>query len=110
MSGYANVVDVKRGDVGVIFTDTLAATGLANLNNVTSLLFLLRNHSTGTLVSKTATVTNSATLTVQYVTQSGDLGTAGVYLQEWELTFNDGSVLTFPSRGYNLVRVADDLN
>lgn len=104
-------VTVKKDDIGVLFSDTLTASGV-NFSNVTSALFLLKDDVLGTAISKTATTSNptTGTVSIAYTTQSGDLGTSGVYSQEWELTFSGGAVLTFPSDGYNKVQIIDDLN
>lgn len=105
----STAVQVKRGDVGAILADTLNADGLANLNNATAVLLLLREYYTDVLLTFTATIISSTARTVQYVIQSGDL-VEGVYRQEWQVTFVDASVLTFPSRGTNWVFVGQDLN
>ena len=34
----------------------------------------------------------------------------GEYLQEWEVTFSDGGILTFPSGGHNTIKIIEDLN
>jgi hypothetical protein len=106
----SKAVVVKRGDAGVIFEDVLDAGGLTNLDDVETLLFLLREVTTDALISKTAAVVDSNARTVKYVTQPGDLDMAGIYRQEWEATFTDEAPLTFPSRGYNYVYVDPDLN
>jgi hypothetical protein len=100
---------VKQHDVSVIFTDTLEATGLTDLNDVDEIVFVLRHVSGSPAVAGTASIVSSVERTVRYVAQSGDLDTAGVYRQEWEVTFDDGAVLTFPSDGYNMVEVLADL-
>jgi hypothetical protein len=105
-------VEAKRGDIGVLFTDTPAAVDV-DFTDVATALFLMKDkRGVVTLVSGDATTSNEATgsCDIRYVTQDGDLDVAGLYRQEWELTFGDGSVLTFPSRGWNEVIVTEDLN
>lgn len=108
-SSTLTTVEVKRGDVGVRFTDTLAATGFDFTG--AAVLFLLKHTSNGTLISAAATVDTAGigTATVHYDTVTGDLATSGRYRQEWEVT-KTGQPKTFPSDGYNTVLVIDDLN
>lgn len=106
-------VTAKRGDIGVRFTDTLT-TGDATFDftGATAKFLLKPVTSTGTLVQGTATLDNTTTpgtATIHYDTDTDDLATAGDYYQEWEIT-KGGVVLTFPSEGYNLVHVLEDLN
>lgn len=103
-------VTVKRGDIGVRFDDTLTAAGF-DFSGAT-VVFLLRNIRTGTTtVTGSATVDSAAvgTATVHYTTDSDDLATADDFYQEWEVT-KAGNKLSFPSNGYNLVHVLEDLN
>ena len=46
---------------------------------------------------------------VQYDWQPGDTDRAGVRRAEFEVTYSDGSVETFPNAGYLLVSVVEDL-
>lgn len=46
---------------------------------------------------------------VQYQFQSGDLDQSGRYRYEWEVTFGDGGVLTFPGDDYATIWVRDEL-
>lgn len=104
-----STITVKRSDVGVVFTDTLTANDVAVNLTTATVLFVLR-HSSGTVISKTAVIVSAAAGTVSYTTVTSDLSTAGKYRQEWQATFGDGRVYTFPSDGWNTVNVIDDLN
>jgi len=42
---------------------------------------------------------------VSYTWQAGDSDEPGMYNASWEVTYNDGSVETFPNPGYIKVRV-----
>jgi aryl-phospho-beta-D-glucosidase BglC (GH1 family) len=46
---------------------------------------------------------------VSYEWQTGDTDTPGLYLAEWEVTFTDESVETFPNGGYTLVRITAEV-
>lgn len=53
--------------------------------------------------------TDTVTPTVQYDWQIGDTDTAGVFQAEFEVTYWDLSVETFPNDGYILIKVGDDI-
>jgi len=40
----------------------------------------------------------------------GDLDQIGDYRYEIQITFGDGSIQTFPARGYGIISVTDDLD
>jgi hypothetical protein len=46
---------------------------------------------------------------VSYDWETEDLDTAGPYYGEWQVTFADASVETFPNDGYFTVAIIDDL-
>lgn len=48
--------------------------------------------------SGNVSITDAANGEVEYEFQSGDLDTAGQYHYEWEVTFSDGGIETWPSR------------
>lgn len=54
-------------------------------------------------------VVDGAAGTARYLWQVGDTDTVGTYEAEFEVTFADGKVETFPNRGYKLVKIEDDL-
>jgi len=55
------------------------------------------------------TVENSTEGKVRYDFQSGDLDQTGRYRYEWEVTFGDGGVLTFPGDSMAKIFVRDEL-
>jgi hypothetical protein len=94
-------VSVKRGDVGVVFTDTLTdANGdPIDLTDCTvSFLMSPQRGATEPVVEAVAEVLGDPQDgNVRYVTVDGDLADAGFYVQEWELVYDDGSRFTVPS-------------
>jgi hypothetical protein len=46
---------------------------------------------------------------VSYEWQAGDTDTPGLYLAEWEVTYTDTTVESFPNGGYTLVRVTAEV-
>lgn len=109
-------LDVKRGDVGVTFTDQLQAKNAAgtlvpfDLTGGT-LLFLMRDvKNSGTInVSGAGTIAAGTIGICSYLSASGDLAARADCRQEWEWT-KGSQVLTFPSPGYNTIRIGEDLN
>lgn len=105
-------IAVKRGDVGIIFTDTLTADGEPIILSDCEVWFVLRPQRGDLLneVTAEADVVDANEGTVRYVTVVGDLDVAGFYRQEWEVVYTNGDRFTVPSDGYNVVHVVMDLN
>lgn len=61
-------------------------------------------------VDSQMTITNEAGGVVQYDWQSGDTDTVGTYYVEFEVTYADSSVETFPNNGNRAVSVVRELN
>lgn len=110
MSDILTEVSVKRGDVGVLFTDTLTITGF-DFTGAAVTFVLWSASGNGERVTGAATPSNATTgsVDVSYTTTTGQLATADDYFQEWEVT-KAGKTLTCPSNGYNLVHVLEDGN
>lgn len=105
-----STVTVKRNDSQVEFGDSLTVDGVAVDLTYAIVLFLML-HANGTLVTGTATIDAvPSTGLVTYTATAANLAATGKYRQEWQATFPDGRVLTFPSTGWNTVLVIDDLN
>ena len=60
-------------------------------------------------ISRTCTITDAANGKVQFSWQVGDTATAGVYRGEFEVTFPNGAVETFPSNDYINIIIRSDL-
>lgn len=105
-----NVIRVKRGDVGVIFTDTLTADGEPiDLTDATVLFVLRAPDAAAPALEAEAEIVDAEAGTVSYTSTSDDLTVAGVFRQEWEIDYDAGERFTVPSDGWNIVRVVDDL-
>lgn len=109
-------VTIKRGDIGRTFSATVTVGGLSvEPATPDTALFLMRQGTT--LVSKTATVgtityaDGTATIPLTYTTVAGDLDLAtGSWLQEWEIGWTGGALITAPADGYDTVVIVGDLN
>jgi hypothetical protein len=56
-----------------------------------------------------AVVTATGTPTVEYIWQPGDTAAAGLYEAEFQVTYSDGKIETFPNDGFIQVRVNQDV-
>src|SRR3989338_2836568 len=63
----------------------------------------------GTVVVKTAAVSDAATGKVKYEWGSVDTDTAGVYEALWRVTFADGRKASYPNQGFIKFAVTDDI-
>jgi len=61
-------------------------------------------------VDQQMTITDDTGGVVQYDWQSGDTDTVGTYYVEFEVTYADASVETFPNNGNKVVTVVKELN
>ena len=65
--------------------------------------------STNIVIDADATVISEAGGTVQYDWVAGDTADVGAYQAEFEVTYPDGTIETFPSAGYIRVEIIDDI-
>ena len=103
---------MKQGDTASIMKRTLvnAFGSPVNLTGA-SLKFSMRVKPGGaTKVDRaSATISNAGLGEVQYSFSASDTNTADEFESEWEVSFSDGSVQTFPNDGYTPVIVTDDI-
>lgn len=110
-----STVKIKADDTAITFTNgttALAVDGTTlDLTGATILFLLKLIDSPYTAYSLTAAIRGTATAgNVTYTRASGFPTVAGQYKQEWQVTQSGGTILTFPSGGYNIVNILDDLN
>jgi hypothetical protein len=103
---------IKANDTRQQLTATLELDGSAvNLSGCTILCLLKLNESPFTAYSIAAEIVSAAAGTVKCLASTSGFPTvAGTYKQEWQVTFGDATVLTFPSNSYNELKILDDLN
>ena len=105
-------MDIKRNDNNRKISDTLTFGGVAlNLSGAT-VKFLMRSipgASVEVTIKDDAVIEDEAAGTVYYELGSDQTAVAGKYYFEWEVTFGDGSVTTFPSTGYGQLTIVEDL-
>lgn len=103
-----STVKVKKRDVGIVLSALLTSDGIpVDLSDATVEFFMRKG---STVISGTADVIIGVVGRVAYTTEPDELAVAGTYKQEWKVTFGDGRIYTYPSKGYNKVVVVADLN
>jgi len=101
---------VKAGDAGTEIAATLKdSAGAVDLTGATVAFAMADAQFRAAKVNAPASVVDAAAGKVSYQWQPGDLDTAGSYVAEFEVSFADGSVATFPSSGYVHIRIVEDL-
>ncbi len=107
----ATIFTIKRGDTLPFIEATLRSESGAPVNlTAASVLFKMKKPgSNAVLISRACTITDAANGVVRFIWQAGDTDTIGNYSAEFEATFFDGSVETFPNDGYVTVRVVGDI-
>ena len=101
---------MKTGDTSPIVTATFKD---ADLNPVNITGSTVRIHvvslSGTTLIDEAMTVTSGPNGVAEYEWQAGDTDTAGTYKVEFEVTYSDNTVETFPNTGHEMLIIKDDL-
>lgn len=74
-----------------------------------SVRFHMRTLSGTTVVNAVAAIVTAATGLVRYDWQAADTANVGTYQAEFEVTYPDNTVETFPNSGYIRVQITDDI-
>lgn len=101
---------LKRGDTSPSLAFALEPT--TTVLSGASVVFNMRDRATGTVkVTRAAAVivTATGTPTVRYDWAAGDTATAGTYDGEFEVTYSDLSVETFPNASNITIVIAGDI-
>tara|TARA_R110000803_G_scaffold61660_1_gene121617 strand:- start:254 stop:577 length:324 start_codon:yes stop_codon:yes gene_type:complete len=80
-----------------------------DLINTTVRLHMRAIGSTVATIDAAAVVISEAGGTVQYDWVAGDTSATGSYQVEFEVTYSDGTVETFPNDGYIRVQILEDI-
>lgn len=75
-----------------------------------SVVFKMHASDGSLKVNAAAVVTDAANGGVEYQPVTGDFDEAGRFPAEWEVTFGDGTVQTFPTLAWDYVIVRSDLD
>jgi len=102
---------IKQNDTGPAMLATLQDASGNAINLVgASVRFHMRSVMGGNpVVDAAATVVNAAAGTVRYSWIAADTNTVGSYQAEFQVTYADASVETFPNDSYIAVEIIDDI-
>lgn len=107
---------IKRGDTSpAIAYRLIGADGLAkDISGYNDVEFYMRETEDLNVVVQgnvagNVEVTDAANGEVKYDWQAGDTDLAGSYQAEWQVTYGDGSVETFPNNSYIEVEIVEDI-
>jgi len=106
---------VKQNDTAPPAEATLTVAGSAVSIQSATVKFIMVDSSGAVKVSATANNdqntdgSDGSKGKVSYDWTADDTDQAGTYLAEWEVTFADGTVRTFPTAGWDTVVVHSDL-
>jgi hypothetical protein len=114
MTTRSNVYERVVGDTESPIEDTLIDDGgVSDISGFQKVEFhLIKPDDTSVTATDSdaaVTVEDSVNGQVKYEFQSGDLDQDGRYRYEWEVTFGDGGILTYPSSGWEPIFVRDEL-
>lgn len=101
---------IKRGDTKEPIAATLSDENGAVDVTGAAVKFLMRRKTTGAVkVNSAGQIVDGAAGTVRYEWSAEDTDTEGEYQAEWQVTFADARVQTFPNDSYIEVKVVKDI-
>lgn len=102
---------IKQNDTSPSLQATLkdAAGSVVDISG-SSVRFHMKSVDGTLKVDEPMTIVSGVGGIVQYDWASGDTDTVGSYYVEFEVTYSDGSVETFPNNGNESVTVTKELN
>jgi hypothetical protein len=110
--GRRRVFAIKRGDTspGLEVQFRIGVDGPPVNLNFATVRFLMRPAKGGAaVVSAPAIVADATNGIVRYLWAPGDTATPGQFLGEFEVTYADRTVETFPNSGYLRLRIMADI-
>lgn len=102
---------IKQNDTSPAILATLQDADGNAINLVgASVKFNMRNvHGSSALVSASADVTDAESGAVKYAWSVGDTSESGNMYAEFEVTYSDGAIETFPNDGYIDITVVKEI-
>lgn len=102
---------IKQNDTSPSLQATLKDASQTPINLTSATVMFHMKSIDGTIkLDKPMSITDAEGGVVQYDWQSGDTDTVGTYYVEFEVTYSDASVETFPNNGNKVVTVVRELN
>jgi hypothetical protein len=102
--------EIKRNDTRPFWPVTLTYDDgtVADLNSA-SVRFIAMDSSGVVAIDSNAVITDPVAGQCEWRPGALDTQIAGIYSSEWEVTFADGTIQTFPTRTYDKLVVVGDL-
>jgi hypothetical protein len=97
---------IKRNDTSPKLIYTLSPP--VNLT-AASVVFNMRDRNGGAVIARAAATVEDAAGVVGFAFTSTHTAVAGLFSAEFEITYADTTVETFPNQGYILIRISEDL-
>lgn len=102
---------IKQNDTSPSLQATLKDAALQPIDlSGANIRFYMRSVDGTLKLDEPMQVVNALGGRVQYDWQAGDTDTVGTYFVEFEVTYSDDSVETFPNNGYKTISVVKELN
>lgn len=102
---------IKQNDTSPSLQATLKDAALDPINLTGATVRLHMKSVDGTIkIDQPMTVVTPLQGLIQYNWQAGDTNTVGTYYVEFEVTYADASIETFPNNGSKVVSVVRELN
>ena len=102
---------IKQNDTSPALQATLKDAALVPIDLTGATVMFHMKSVDGTIkVDEAMTITNNEGGVVQYNWQAGDTDTVGTYYVEFEVTYADLAVETFPNNGNKVITVVKELN
>lgn len=103
--------NIKQNDTSPSLQATLKDAALDPINLTGASVRLHMKSVDGTLkIDQPMTIVTPLQGIIQYDWQAGDTDTVGTYYVEFEVTYSDNSVETFPNNSSKVVSVVKELN
>ena len=102
--------NIKRNDTSPIIRRILKDSAGAAIDFTGGTVRFHMNELDGTNVVDSAATANDASAgDVQYAWQAADTANVGLFNIEWEVTYADSSIETFPNDSHETVSIFEDL-
>lgn len=102
---------IKQNDTSPTLQATLKTAALVPVDLTgATVMFHMKSVDGSIKVNTQMSITNASGGVVEYSWQAADTDTVGTYYVEFEVTYADLSVETFPNNGNKIVSVVKELN
>lgn len=101
---------IKQNDTSPAIEAALKTPSKQAVNLIgASVVFHMMDEGGKVIVSNTAIVVNDASGIVRYDWRTGDTDTQGLCLAEFQVTYEDESIETFPNNNYIKIKITPEI-